>query len=87
MSVCLKSYFLIFPKNDNDEIKQKEEIEVFKDQVAIPSAPKETIKFEDRLKLRIENALSSYDFIKKEKISFLASELVNDNFKHSKDLL
>ena len=48
---------------------------------------KETIKFEERLKLRIENALSSYDFIKKEKISFLASELVSDNFKHSKDLL
>ena len=82
-----KKLFSYFSKNDNDEIKQKEEIEVVKDQIAIPSAPKETIKFEDRLKLRIENALSRYDFIKKEKISFLASELVNDNFKHSKDLL
>lgn len=82
-----KKLFSYFSKNDNDEIKQKEEIEVVKDQIAIPSAPKETIKFEDRLKLRIENALSRYDFIKKEKISFLASELANDNFKHSKDLL
>lgn len=82
-----KKLFSYFSKNDNDEIKQKEEIEVFKDQIAIPSAPKETIKFEERLKLRIENALSSYDFIKKEKISFLASELVNDDFNHSKDLL
>lgn len=82
-----KKLFSYFSKNDNDEIKQKEEIEVVKDQIAIPSAPKETIKFEDRLKLRIENALSRYDFIKKEKISFLASELVNDNFKHSKDIL
>jgi hypothetical protein len=82
-----KKLFSYFSQNDNDEITRKEEIEVFKDQIAIPSAPKETIKFEERLKLRIENALSSYDFIKKEKISFLASELVNDNFKHSKDLL
>ena len=82
-----KKLFSYFSKNDNDEIKQKEEIEVVKDQIAIPSAPKETIKFEDRLKLRIENALSRYDFIKKEKISFLAGELVNDNFKHSKDIL
>lgn len=82
-----KKLFSYFSKNDNDEIKQKEEIEVFKDQIAIPSAPKETIKFEERLKLRIENALSRYDFIKKEKISFLASELVNDNFKYSKDIL
>lgn len=82
-----KKLFSYFSKNDNDEIKQKEEIEVVKDQIAIPSAPKETIKFEERLKLRIENALSSYDFIKKEKISFLASELVNDDFNHSKDLL
>ena len=82
-----KKLFSYFSQNDNDEIKQKEEIEVVKDQIAIPSAPKETIKFEDRLKLRIENALSRYDFIKKEKISFLASELVSDNFKHSKDLL
>ncbi len=82
-----KKLFSYFSKNDNDEIKQKEEIEVVKDQIAIPSTPKETIKFEDRLKSRIENALSRYDFIKKEKISFLASELVNDNFKHSKDLL
>nr|DAI20298.1 MAG TPA: hypothetical protein [Caudoviricetes sp.] len=82
-----KKLFSYFSQNDNDEITRKEEIEVFKDQIATPSAPKETIKFEERLKLRIENALSSYDFIKKEKISFLASELVNDNFKHSKDLL
>lgn len=82
-----KKLFSYFSKNDNDKIKRKEEIEVVKDQIAIPSAPKETIKFEDRLKLRIENALSRYDFIKKEKISFLASELVSDNFKHSKDLL
>lgn len=82
-----KKLFSYFSQNDNDEIKRKEEIEVFKDQIAIPSAPKETIKFEDRLKLRIENALSRYDFIKKEKISFLAGELVNDNFKHSKDIL
>lgn len=82
-----KKLFSYFSKNDNDEIKRKEEIEVVKDQIAIHSAPKETIKFEDRLKLRIENALSRYDFIKKEKISFLASELVGDNFKHSKDLL
>lgn len=82
-----KKLFSYFSKNDNDEIKRKEEIEVVKDQIAIPSAPKETIKFEDRLKSRIENALSRYDFIKKEKISFLASELVNDNFKHSKDIL
>lgn len=82
-----KKLFSYFSKNDNDKIKRKEEIEVVKDQIAIPSALKETIKFEDRLKLRIENALSRYDFIKKEKISFLASELVSDNFKHSKDLL
>lgn len=82
-----KKLFSYFSQNDNDEIKRKEEIEVVKDQIAIPSAPKETIKFEERLKLRIENALSRYDFIKKEKISFLASELVSDNFKHSKDLL
>nr|DAE46410.1 MAG TPA: hypothetical protein [Caudoviricetes sp.] len=82
-----KKLFSYFSKNDNDEIKRKEEIEVFKDQIVTPAAPKETIKFEEQLKLRIENALSRYDFIKKEKISFLASELVNDNFKHSKDLL
>ena len=82
-----KKLFSYFFPNDNDEIKQKEEIEVFKDQIAIPTAPKEIIKFEKQLKLRIENALSRYDFIKKEKISFLASELVNDDFKYSKDLL
>lgn len=82
-----KKLFSYFSKNDNDEIKQKEEIEVFKDQMATTAAPKEVIKFEDQLKLRIENALSRYDFIKKEKISFLASELVNDNFKYSKDFL
>lgn len=82
-----KKLFSYFSKNDNDEIKQKEEIEVVKDQMATTAAPKEVIKFEDQLKLRIENALSRYDFIKKEKISFLASELVNDNFKYSKDFL
>ena len=82
-----KKLFSYFFPNDNDEIKQKEEIEVFKDQIAFPTAPKEIIKFEKQLKLRIENALSRYDFIKKEKISFLASELVNDDFKYSKDLL
>ena len=82
-----KKLFSYFSKNDNDEIKREEEIEVFKDQMATPVAPKEVIRFENQLKLRIENALSRYDFIKKEKISFLASELVNDNFKHSKDLL
>lgn len=60
-----KKLFSYFSKSDNDEIKRKEEIEVVKDQIAIPSAPKETIKFEDRLKSRIENALSRYDFIKK----------------------
>nr|DAS28619.1 MAG TPA: hypothetical protein [Caudoviricetes sp.] len=82
-----KKLFSYFSKNDNDEIKREEEIEVFKDQIVTPAAPKEAIKFEEQLKLRIENALSRYDFIKKEKISFLASELVNDDFKHSKDLL
>ena len=82
-----KKLFSYFFPNDNDEIKRKEEIEVFKDQIAIPTAPKEIIKFEKQLKLRIENALSRYDFIKKEKISFLASELVNDDFKYSKDIL
>lgn len=82
-----KKLFSYFSKNDNDEIKRKEEIEVFEDQMATPAAPKEVIKFEEQLKLRIENALSRYDFIKKEKISFLASELVNDDFKYSKDLL
>ena len=82
-----KKLFSYFFKNDNDEIQRKEEIEVFKEQIAIHTAPKEIIKFENQLKLRIENALSRYDFIKKEKISFLASELVNDNFKYSKDLL
>lgn len=82
-----KKLFSYFSKNENDEIKRKEEIEVFKDQMTTPAAPKEVIKFEERLKLRIENALSRYDFIKKEKISFLASELVNDDFKYSKDFL
>ena len=82
-----KKLFSYFSKNDNDEIKQKEEIEVFQDQIVAPTTPKENAEFEKRLKLRVENALSRYDFIKKEKISFLASELVNDNFKHSKDLL
>ena len=82
-----KKLFSYFSKNDNDEIKQKEEIEVFKDQIAAPTDSKENIEFEKQLKLRIENALSRYDFIKKEKISFLASELVNDNFKYSKELL
>lgn len=82
-----KKLFSYFFSNDNNEIKRKEEIEVCKDQIAIPTAPKEIIKFEKQLKLRIENALSRYDFIKKEKISFLASELVNDDFKYSKDIL
>lgn len=82
-----KKLFSYFSKNDNDEIKRKEEIEVFKDQIVTPAAPKEVIKFEEQLKLRIENALSRYDFIKKEKISFLASELANDDFKYSKDIL
>ena len=82
-----KKLFSYFSKNDNDEIKRKEEVEVVKDQMAIPTDSKENIEFEKQLKLRIENALSRYDFIKKEKISFLASELVNDNFKHSKALL
>ena len=50
-----KKLFSYFSKNDNDEIKRKEEIEVVKEQIAIHDAPKETIKFEDRLKLRIEN--------------------------------
>lgn len=82
-----KKLFSYFSKSDNDEIKQKEEIEVFNDQAATLTAPKESTNFEEQLKLRIENALSRYDFIKKEKISFLASELVNDDFKHSKDIL
>lgn len=82
-----KKLFSYFSKNDNDEIKQKEEVEVVKDQIAVPTDSKENIEFEKQLKLRIESALSRYDFIKKEKISFLASELVNDNFKYSKDIL
>lgn len=82
-----KKLFSYFSKNDNDEIKRKEEIEVFKDQITITTDPEESIKFKKQLKLRIENALSRYDFIKKEKISFLASELVNDDFKYSKDVL
>lgn len=82
-----KKLFSYFSKNDSDEIKRKEEIEVSKVQVDTQTAPKEIAEFEKQLKLRVENALSRYDFIKKEKISFLASELVNDNFKYSKDLL
>lgn len=82
-----KKLFSYFSKNDNDEIKQKEEIKVFKDKIAVPTDSKENIEFEKKLKLRIENALSRYDFVKKDKISFLASELVNDNFKYSKDIL
>ena len=82
-----KKLFSYFSKNDNDEIKRKEEVEVFKDQIVIHADSNENIEFKKKLKLRIENALSRYDFIKKEKISFLASELVNDNFKYSKELL
>ena len=47
-----KKLFSYFSKNDNDEIKRKEEVEVVKDQIAITYAPKETIKFEERLKSR-----------------------------------
>ena len=65
-----KKLFSYFSKNDNDEIKRKEEIEVFKDQITITTDPEESIKFKKQLKLRIENALSRYDFIKKEKIIF-----------------
>ena len=82
-----KKLFYYFFQNNNDKIKLEKEIEAFKAQITIPAVPKDIIKFEKQLKLRIENALSRYDFIKKEKISFLASELVNDNFKYSKDIL
>ena len=57
-----KKLFSYFSKNDNDEIKRKEEIEVVKDQIAIPSAPKEAIKFEERLKLNTRTKYAR-DFI------------------------
>ncbi|RZN58625.1 hypothetical protein [Avibacterium paragallinarum] len=85
-----KKFFAnLFKSKDNikSSINQRTEITDFKAQISIPAEPGYFINFDKQLKQRIENALSKYDFVKKDKIEFLANEIINNHSKYSKDIL
>ncbi|OOF39065.1 hypothetical protein BKK47_07555 [Rodentibacter mrazii] len=68
-------------------IELKTEVIANPQKITSPLISENEIIFERQLIKRIENALSEYDFVKKEKIAFLAEELIKDRLKHSKNLL
>lgn len=82
-------------KNENKKISQitlpdinlRSEIVATPLKLSDPIVSEHQINFEKRLMSRIENALSRYDFVKKDKIQFLANELIHENLKHSKNIL
>ncbi|WP_336368971.1 hypothetical protein [Avibacterium paragallinarum] len=85
-----KKFFAnLFKSKDNikSSINQRTEITDFKAQISIPAEPGYFINFDKQLKQRIENALSKYDFVKKEKVALLANEIINNHSKYSKDIL
>ncbi|MFQ1014853.1 hypothetical protein [Avibacterium paragallinarum] len=83
----LFNYFLKSKDETKSSIDHRAGIAAFKEQIAIPAPPGSFINFEKQLKIRIEKALSKYAFVKKEKIEFLANEIINNNSKYSKDIL
>lgn len=68
-------------------IKLHSEIITTPSNISDPIISEHQIDFEKRLMLRIKNALSNYDFVRKDKISFLADELIHNNLKYSKNIL
>lgn len=74
-------------KNEEKLFNLKAELITSPSHISNPVTSEYQINFEKRLIDRIKNALDKYPFIKKEKISFLADELIKNRLKHSKNIL
>lgn len=89
-----KSIFSKLFKKDKQEqeeislnLKFETEVVATKFHISEPVSSEYQINFEKRLIERVKNALNEYPFIKKEKMSFLANELIYNQLKHSKNIL
>lgn len=81
----------LFGKNKKEvnpiELELKTEIVATPYHISNPVTSEYQIDFERRLCSKIEKALDEYSFIKKEKIPFLANELIHNQLKYSKNIL